>query len=65
MSTMSKYIAYTRTVDDEEDFFDRYIFANASIVGADAVFPDPFTVHGSHHTKLIVTNGYYIMDSFP
>lgn len=65
MSTMSKYIAYTRTASDEEDFFDTYIFPDVSIVGADAIFPEPFTIRGNNYTSMIVTNGYYIMDSFP
>lgn len=65
MSTMSKYIAYTRTANDEEDFFDTYIFPDVNIVGADAIFPEPFTIRGNNYTSMIVTNGYYIMDSFP
>lgn len=65
MSTMSKDIAYTRTANDEEDFFDTYIFPDVNIVGADAIFPEPFTIRGNNYTSMIVTNGYYIMDSFP
>lgn len=65
MSTMSKYVAYTRTADDEEDFFDKYIFSGVNFIGGDAIFPEPFTIRGSHYTGLIVTNGYYTMDSFP
>lgn len=62
---MSKYIAYTRTVDDEEDFYETYIFPGVSHVGADVLFPEPFTIRGNHYTSLIVTNGYYLWDSFP
>ena len=65
MSTMSKYVAYTRTADDEENFFDTYIFPGVSIVDAKATFPEPFTIRGNHYTSLIVTNGLYLMDFFP
>lgn len=65
MSTMSKYVAYTRTADDEKDFFDTHIFSGVNFVGGDAIFPEPFTIRGTHYTGLLVTNGYYIMDSFP
>lgn len=65
VSTMSKYIAYTRTADEEEDFFDTYIFSGSSIIGAVAVFAEPFKIRGNQYTMLIVTDGYYIMDSFP
>lgn len=66
MSTMSKYVAYTRTLDDQEDFFNTYIFDDA-VRSPDgfAIFAHPLTVRGNHHTSLIVTNGLYIMDHFP
>lgn len=66
MSTMSKYVAYTRTVDDKEDFFDTYIFSGAThSPDGFAIFAQPLTVRGNHYTSLIVTNGLYIMNSFP
>ncbi|KAG8166254.1 hypothetical protein KVR01_004806 [Diaporthe batatas] len=65
MSTMSAYIAYTRTANHEEDFFDKYIFPDVNFLGPIAHFPEPFTIRGNNHTSLLVTDGQYYMDSFP
>ncbi|POS77678.1 hypothetical protein DHEL01_v203933 [Diaporthe helianthi] len=64
-STMSDYIAYTRTTDDEEDFFDTYIYPGVSFLGPIAKFPEPFTIRGNQYTSLLVTDGQYYMDAFP
>lgn len=64
---MSQYIAYARTADAEDDFFDTYIFAGTGFDAAsgDIVFPEPLTIRGNNYTSLLVTNGYSLMDSFP
>lgn len=62
---MSAYIAYTRTADDEGDFFDTYIFPGVNFVGPIAYFPEPFTIRGNNDTRLLVTDGQNYMDSFP
>lgn len=65
MSTMSQYIAYTRTADIP-DFFDDVIFANSTRdPGNNRIFSDPYTMHGDDFTSILVTNGLDLMDSFP
>lgn len=65
MSTMSQYIAYTRTADIP-DFFDDVIFANSTRNAQNnRIFSEPYTMHGDDFTSILVTNGLDLMDSFP
>lgn len=65
MSTMSKYVAYTRTTDIA-NFFDDFIFANSVKDGGNwRTFSDAFSMHGNNYTSILVTNGLDLSDSFP
>ncbi|TVY82666.1 hypothetical protein LSUE1_G002011 [Lachnellula suecica] len=64
-SSFSSLIAYARTVDDPDDFFETYIFPNSSKSGLNRNYPEPMTVKGNSYTKLMVVNGVDIMEAFP
>ncbi|KAJ9149493.1 Alternative oxidase [Pleurostoma richardsiae] len=65
MSSMSSMIAFARTVDDEHDFFETYIYPNSSKHGLTRSYHDNMAVKGNMLTNLMVINGHDIMDSFP
>lgn len=65
MSTMSKYVAYTRTADIP-NFFDDYIFTNSVRDGRNwRSFSDAYSMHGNDYTSILVTDGLDLSDSFP
>ncbi|TVY87983.1 hypothetical protein LAWI1_G007859 [Lachnellula willkommii] len=64
-SSFSSLIAYARTVNDSDDFFESSIFPGSSKSGLDRGYTEPNTVKGSFNTKLMVINGPDIMEAFP
>ncbi|TVY26153.1 hypothetical protein LHYA1_G005379 [Lachnellula hyalina] len=64
-SSFSSLIAYARTVDDTDDFFETSIFPGSSKSGLDRGYSEPNTVKGSLNTKLMVVDGTDIMEAFP
>ncbi|KAG9237060.1 hypothetical protein BJ875DRAFT_350158, partial [Amylocarpus encephaloides] len=65
MSSMSSLIAYARSVDEKDDYFETFIFPGSSKNGLDRGYPDHLSMKGNRRTKLMVVNGVDIMDSFP
>lgn len=65
MSSMSSLVAYTRSINNEEDFFAQYIFPGSTRNGAERAYPVAPDMKGNSNTKLMVVNGVDIMDSFP
>jgi len=65
MSSMSSLVAYTRSIDNEEDYFSQYIFPGSTRNGAERAYPVAPDMKGNSNTKLMVVNGVDIMDSFP
>ncbi|RDL30805.1 uncharacterized protein BP5553_10150 [Venustampulla echinocandica] len=64
-SSMSSLIAYARTVDEREDYFETSIFPDSSREGLNRGYTDNISIKGNQYTKLMVVNGVDIMDSFP
>lgn len=65
-SSLSAIVAYARTVDEEGDYFDKYIHPSTTRAEfVERVFPDSPSVRGNEHTKLMVLTGPDIMDCFP
>jgi hypothetical protein len=64
MSTMSSPIAYARTMDDEKDFFESYIFGDSWKIGLDR-HHDEVEMKSNKETRLMVVSGADVMDSFP
>jgi hypothetical protein len=64
-SSMSTLIAYARTVDEEEDFFETYIFPGSSKSGLNRGYPVSPSMMGNADTKLMVVSGVDILDAFP
>jgi hypothetical protein len=64
-SSMSSLIAYARSVDDEEDFFETYIFPGSGRDGFHREYSDSPAIKGNNVTKLMVLSGPDIMESFP
>jgi hypothetical protein len=65
-SSLSDLVAYARTVGEEGDYFDKYIHPGSTrATSVDREYPDPPSVKGNEHTKLIVLTGPDIMDCFP
>lgn len=65
-SSLSAIVAYTRTVNEEGDYFDRYIHPGTTRAAfVDRVFPNSPSIRGNEHTKLMVLTGPDIMDCFP
>lgn len=64
-SSMSTLIAYARTVDDEEDFFETYVFPGSSKNGLNRGYPHSPSMMGNADTKLMVVSGVDILDAFP
>ena len=64
-SSMSSLIAYARSVDDKQDFFDTYVFPGSDRAGFNRGYPDSPAMRGNNVTKLMVVSGADIMDSFP
>ncbi|KAI1875127.1 uncharacterized protein JN550_002556 [Neoarthrinium moseri] len=65
MSSMSSLIAYARTADAKEDFFEKYIFPGSTLNGINRVYEDNMVIKGDEYTKLLVVSGVDIMGSFP
>jgi hypothetical protein len=65
-SSLSDMVSYARTIDEDDDYYEKYIHPGATRAGfVDRVFPDSPSVRGNNHTKLIVLTGPDIMDCFP
>lgn len=64
-SSMSTLIAYARTVDDEDDFFETYIFPGSARSELDREYPVSPAMMGNAETKLMVVSGTDILDAFP
>ncbi|KAE9366216.1 hypothetical protein N431DRAFT_495958 [Stipitochalara longipes BDJ] len=64
MSTMSCLIAYARTVDDEKDFFETYVFPGSWNIGIHREYP-AISMKGNRVTKLMVVSGVDVMNLFP
>jgi hypothetical protein len=62
---MSSLIAYARSVDDEGDFFETYVFPGSGRDGFNRGYPDSPAIKGNDFTKLMVLSGPDIMESFP
>ncbi|KAH8680508.1 hypothetical protein BX600DRAFT_444567 [Xylariales sp. PMI_506] len=65
MSSMSSLIAYARTVDEPEDFFEKHIYPDSIRSGINRIYAENMVVRGNKHTKLLVVSGVDIMESFP
>ena len=71
MSSMSQLIAYARSLDDEEDFFEKMIFpGSVKEIGEDGLgirrtHPVTPVMKGDERTKLLVVNGDDIMSFYP
>lgn len=64
MSTMSSLIAYERTLDDGEDFFETHVFSGSWNIGIHREYP-AIAMKGDRTMKLMVVNGVDVMKSFP
>jgi hypothetical protein len=64
-SSMSTLIAYARTVDNDEDYFETYVFPGSSKSGLNRAYPASPSMMGNAETKLMVVNGVDILDAFP
>ncbi|KFY33760.1 hypothetical protein V494_07341 [Pseudogymnoascus sp. VKM F-4513 (FW-928)] len=65
-SSLSAKVAYSRTLGEEGDYFDKYIHPGTTRGEfVERVFPDSPSVRGDEHTKLIVLTGADLMDCFP
>ncbi|KAG0651274.1 hypothetical protein D0Z07_1860 [Hyphodiscus hymeniophilus] len=64
-SSMSSLIAYARSVNDKEDFFDTYVFPGSERSGFNRAYPESPSMKGNNVTKLMVLSGPDIMESFP
>jgi len=64
-SSMSSLIAYARTVDNEEDFFETYVFPGSGKIGLVRNYPASPSMMGDADTKLMVVNSVDILDAFP
>jgi hypothetical protein len=64
-SSMSSLIAYARSVDDMDDYFETYVFPGSSKVGLNRGYPESPTMKGNGETKLIAVSGVDLMDAFP
>jgi hypothetical protein len=65
MSSMSSLIAFARTVDEEEDFFETHVFPGSIHQDTGRLYPQSPKITGDNFTMLMVTNGTDIMESFP
>ena len=64
--SLSDIVSYARTADEDDDYYEKYIrLGTTKAKFVDRVFPDPPSVRGNEHTKLIVLTGPDIMDCFP
>jgi hypothetical protein len=64
-SSMSSLIAYARSVDDIEDYFETHVFPGSSKSGLNRGYPGSPIMKGNMETKLIAVSGVDIMDAFP
>lgn len=64
MSTMSSLIAYARTLDEKEDFFEKYVFPGSWSIGMHREYP-AIEMKGNKITKLMVVSGVDVMNYFP
>ena len=65
-SSLSAVVAYARTVEEEGDYFDKYIHPGTTRGEfIERVFPDSPSVRGDERTKLMVLTGADVMDCFP
>lgn len=63
---MSELVAFARTVDEDKDFFETYIFPNSTRKGLQRIYPENVSIKGNFHTKLmVISGGTDTMDSFP
>ncbi|KAG4033655.1 hypothetical protein MFRU_004g01590 [Monilinia fructicola] len=67
MSTFSQTIAYARTAEDEDDFWETYITPGSRRAGSARVWDDVPSLKGDETTKILVVNTGDIsnMDSYP
>lgn len=67
MSTFSSIVAFARTVDEEGDFFDEFIFPGSvkAAKGMHREYPDGPALKGDGKTMLLVVSGDDVMDEFP
>lgn len=65
ISTMSSAVAYQRTMDDPEDFYETYVYPESVKWGLERSYKEPVMMKGNTHTSVIVVNGQDIMDAFP
>jgi len=67
MSSMSSLIAYARSVNDTEDFFEENIYPDSHRREGSLrrTYPKSPIMKGNSVTKLMVVNGDDIMNSFP
>ena len=66
-STLSSLVAYARSVEDEDDFFETYIFPGSvrTEKPLERWYPDSPSMKGNNFTKLMVLTGPDVMASFP
>lgn len=65
-SSLSAVVAYARTVEEGDDYFDKYIHPGTTRGEfVERVFPDSPSMRGNERTKLMVLTGADIMDCFP
>ena len=64
MSTMSSLVAYARTVQDERDFFENYVFPGSWNIGIHREYPAR-SMKGNMDTRLLVVSGVDAMNFFP
>ena len=66
-STLSSLVAYARSVEDADDFFETYIFPGSvrTEKPLERWYPDSPSMKGNNFTKLMVLTGPDVMASFP
>jgi len=68
LSTFSCLVAFARSLEHEEDFFEKHIFPNTTTIGpmdTHRMFPGGAEIRGDEETRLLVQSGPVVMNWFP